>query len=442
MAIDDQAEAALSGLERTDRDAAQAARSAYESLTGGQGSDVITGHGVADFLWYQLPTKWACDLAEKLFIARALGELFARLDMPWYAALCLADSTADIIATYERHGRGAGVKAYRSALASSGLQPPDLPGALVWGSVMGLEEAAAYWSASAALEQAIAAGKLRPGTSGWRRAAVQITTDFLDSQHDDVTGTTWLQWVHTERLQRFAESRATARARLAEPLADALVNPLPVPDDADEVLTPMRWLLNHTADGAALTATGNLTRPLVAEGCRLFDWLTLTGNPRSESDIVELGTLRDWAAQMGVVRRSGRQLLLSTIGRNVRAGGAPALWRATMDALLGPTDAEAAAGETALMLLLTDGPYGYGQLNVAVAEVLVGEGWRNERDGEPISPDQAAGLLATLRRRLDLLGLTSRERLGTPAALTITGRVAAHTALRARALRARQDPMD
>ena len=442
MSTDEHAEKALSGLERTDRDAAQAARAAYESLTGGQGPHVITGHGVADFLWYQLPTKWACDLTEKLFIARALGELFARLDLPRYAAMCAADSTIDIITSYDRHGRAAGVKAYRAALAASGLQPPDLPGTLVWGSVMGLEEAAAYWSASSALEQAIAAGKLRPGASGWRRAAARITTEFLDSLHDDVTGTTWLQWVHTERLQRFAESRATARARLAEPLADKLVNPAPLPDDADEVLTPVRWLLNHAADGAALTATGNLARPLVAEGCRLFDWLTLTGNPRSESDIAELRTLRDWAAQMAVVRRSGRQLLLSTIGRTVRAGGTATIWRAAMDTLLGPTDAEAAAGEIALMLLLSDGAYGYNQLNVAVAEVLVGEGWRNERDGQPISPDQAAGLLSSLRRRLELLGLTSRERLGTPAALTAVGQAAAHTALRARALRARQDPMD
>jgi hypothetical protein len=59
----------------------------------------------------------------------------------------------------------------------------------------------------------------------------------------------------------------------------------------------------------------------VAEGCRLFDWLTLTGNPRSESDIVELWALRDWANQMGVLRRSGRRLLLSSTGTAVHTGG-------------------------------------------------------------------------------------------------------------------------
>ncbi|MBM0239879.1 hypothetical protein JNW88_27185 [Micromonospora sp. ATA32] len=122
---------ALAGLERINRDAAQAARAAYESLTAGEGSQVVTGLRVADFLWYQLPTKWLIDLDEKLFLAAALGELFNRLDLPRYAAMCTADSTAEIIGTYEHEGRAAGLKAYGFALAASGLQPSDLPGVLV-----------------------------------------------------------------------------------------------------------------------------------------------------------------------------------------------------------------------------------------------------------------------------------------------------------------------
>jgi hypothetical protein len=41
-----------------------------------------------------------------------------------------------------------------------------------------------------------------------------------------------------------------------------------------------------------------------------------------------------------------------------------------MDALLGPGEAEAAAGEIALMLLLTDAPSHYGDLNTPLAEAL------------------------------------------------------------------------
>jgi hypothetical protein len=435
-------DSALGGLAAADPGAAQAARAAFEAVTGGEGLAVVTGHAVADFVWYQLPTKWLCDLDEKLFIAAALGELFTRLDMPGYAAMCTQDSTAEIITGYEQRGRAAGLNAYRAALAASGLQPPDLPGVLHWGSVMGTEEAAAYWSASAALEMAIAAGELRPGTPGWRRTAAQLTARFLGRVRDDTTGMTWLQWVHTERLQRFAESRGPVRARLAGPLADQLVHPVPVPADAEQVIAPIRWLLDHAAAGAALTTTGNLARPLVAEGCRLFGWLTTTGNPRSESDIVELWALRDWARQIGVVRRSGRRLVLSTRGRTVHADGTPAIWGSTMDNLLGPGDGDTAAGEIALMLLLTGEDLDYRDLNDRVADVLAGEGWHRQSTGKPITGDHTAGLLGNLRRRLRLLGLTTQERLGQPARLTSTGHAAARTALRARALRPRTHPIN
>jgi hypothetical protein len=384
---------ALAALEAVDHDAAQAARAAYGSLTFGEGLQAITGHGVADFLWYQLPTKWLCDLDEKLFLAAALGELFTRLGMPRYAAMCTADTTAEIITAYERRGRAAGLTEYRAALAASGLQSPDLPGVLVWGSVMGAEEASAYWSVSAALESAISAGHLRPGTAGWRRTAAQVTAAFLDGVHDETTGSTWLQWVHTERLQRFADSRGPARARLAGPRRPVR-QPVPVrrrragPRPGAVDARPRRRR-------RCATATGNLTRPLVAEGCRRFDWLTTTGNPRSESDIVELWTLRDWAKQMGVVRRSGRRLLLSTVGKTVQTGGTAALWQATMDGLLGPGDADAAAGEIALMLMLTGHDLDYRDLNAAVADALAGEGWHGQASGQPSAATKRPACWAT-----------------------------------------------
>jgi hypothetical protein len=112
---------------------------------------------VADFPWHQLPVKWLCDLAEKLTIAAALGELLSRLGLSRYAPM--------VITAYD-HDRTAGVKAYRAALAASGLQPPDLPGVLQWGQVMGPDEAAAYFCASRALEAEIEAGTLRPARSG------------------------------------------------------------------------------------------------------------------------------------------------------------------------------------------------------------------------------------------------------------------------------------
>jgi hypothetical protein len=436
-------EAVLADLARIDADMAAAARAGFDSLTWGEGLAAVTGHALADFLWYQLSTKWICDLDEKQQVAAALGELFHRLGRSRYADMCGSSATADILATYDRDGVTAGFKAYRSALAATGLQPPDLPGVIEWGSVMGSDEASAYASASLALEHAIDNGDLRPSRPGWRKAADQTTRAFLDSPRDDLTGSTWLQRVHTERLQNWAEGHGAEHRRLATAITNQLLHPVAVPDTAAEHLAPLQWLLDHAATGAALTQTGTLTRPLVAEGCRRFGWLTLTANPRSESDIVELWTLRELAKRMGVVRRSGRKLLLSSIGKTLHACGTPALWQATMSNLLGSDAADAAdaaAGGVALLLLLSGQDYDYRALDTAVAHELAEQGWRDQHTGQQVTPDQAGRLLGGLRRRLRLLDLTAERRFDELLRPTDAGRLAAHAALRARALRPRAYP--
>ena len=73
---------ALADFARQDSTAADAARSAFDWLTAGEGLDAVTMHRLADFLWYQLPVKWDGDVQEKVFVAGALGELFRRLDRP------------------------------------------------------------------------------------------------------------------------------------------------------------------------------------------------------------------------------------------------------------------------------------------------------------------------------------------------------------------------
>ncbi|MDT5026677.1 MAG: hypothetical protein QOE61_3103 [Micromonosporaceae bacterium] len=139
---------ALDELASADAELAEMARSGFGSLTWGQGLAAVTAHGLADFLWYQQPTKWMCGLDEKLEIAAALADLFERVDKPWYATMCASPQTATILTTYERDGDAAGLKAYRAALVATGTEPPDLPGLFLWGSVMGSEEAPAYWSLS------------------------------------------------------------------------------------------------------------------------------------------------------------------------------------------------------------------------------------------------------------------------------------------------------
>lgn len=428
-------EAALAELAAVDRDAAAAARAAFDSLTWGEGLDAVTTHGLAEFLWYQLPTKWLVDLDEKLFLAAALADLFTLLERPRYAAMCASPTTTQILTTWDRDGDRAGFKAYRAALTATGTEPPNIPGLFEWGTYMGTDEATAYHATTAALEQSIDAGQLNPGRPGWRKTAEQITRTFLHSPHDDVTGTTWLQWVHAERLQHWADGRGTVWQRLAGAVVDDLIHPVDVPADAEQRLAPVRWLLDHAAAGAALTETGNLARVLVFEGCERFGWFR--GRSRSESDIVELWTLRELVKQMGAVRRSGRKLLLTNTGKALHTGDTTVLWHATVANLGGAEPGADAASDVALLLLRDGEPYESNALDTAVAAVLVEQGWRNQTTGEPITDRQTGHLLGDLRRRLNLLGLTTEGWFHTPLRLTDTGRLAARTALRTRALRPR-----
>lgn len=435
-------DAALAQLAREDPETADAARLGFESLTAGGGLDVVTAHALADLIWYQIPATWPSTAAERRQVVAGLAALFTRLDRHRYAAMCHSAATAKVLASYDEQGRAAGVRAYRSALSASGVQPPDLPGVFSWGEAMGGEEALAYREVSRALERAIDTGELRPGTSGWRQRARDVAAGFLDGPHDDVTGSSWLQWLHTERLQTWAQSNGPLRHSLADAVADALTNAVPPPETAEPTVAPMAWLLGHAADGAPLTSSGNLARSIVAEGCRTFDWLTMTGNPRSEADILELVTLRELARQMGVVRRSGHRLLLTGAGQQLHEAGAEQLWRATMGSLLATGDAAAAAGELELLLLLEQ-PRDYQAVTSTVAAGLTEEGWRERGSDTPISAHDSAPLLGELHRRLRLFDLLVRGRGAAGVLhleLTATGRAAALTALRARAVRPRRGP--
>ncbi len=431
-------DSALAVLAREDPLTAEAAQSAYEALTWGQGLGAVSLRSLQDFLWYQLPTKWACGLDEKHATATALGRLFELVQMPRYATACLSPATAAILATYDHDGHAAGLAAYRKAIKKGGVEPPDVPGLLAWGTMMGLDEAAAFWAVATTLELALAVGDIRPGTRGWRIHAEKITTGVLATPRPELAGGTRLDRIHTERLSRWIESRGSLRRALAERLADQLVVPAAVPSNAEQLLAPVRWLLGMAADGGApLTRNGTLSRDSVVEGCTRFDWFTVAGRPRSETSVPEICTLRAVVAELGAVRRRGRRLVTTTAGSRLAGADTAGLWEAVAPTLLAADGAKAAVAELELMLMLG----GYSDLTFdrfrrAVAEAFREEGWR-DRNGVP--PDERdSGLLAIeLRRRLALFGLLAERRGLVPERLTDAGRAAAHTALRARALRPR-----
>jgi hypothetical protein len=434
----DLVDAALDRLARTDRQEAEAARAAFASLTWGDGPDSVTLYGLCDWLWYRLPAKWMCGLGEHLQLAGALGALFGLLEMPRYARVCTSETTANVLAAWNRD-RKEGIKAMAAARAASGVAPPDVPGLLTWGEVMGTEENSALVATATRLELTIAAGEFRPGARGWRKAAERAAATFLVTPRDDLDGDCWLQRIHSERLHEWARSRGSPRGPLTAAVASQLARPAPVPRQAADLLAPVRWLLGKAAEDGAipLTQRHTLARAVVAEGCQRFGWLTLTGRPRSESDIVEAWTLRAMIRELGAVRRQGRHLYLTPAGKMLATASTAALWSAVAPAVLPASKAEAAAGEIALMLMLARSHGAGDDLPGTVADAMAAEGWHSPDSGQPIDSGAAGWLVGELLRRLRLLGLLEQRRGLTAARLTGPGRAAAHTALRAHALRPR-----
>ncbi len=434
---DDLVDAALDQLARRDQQRADAARAAFASLTWGAGPDAVTLYGLCEWVWYRLPDKWSCDLAEHMQLAEALGALFELLEMPRYARVCRSETTADVLAAWDR-GRKDGLKAMAAARAASGVDPPDVPG-LIWGEVMGKEETAALFATATRLEMTMAAGEFTPGNRGWRQAAQQAAAAYLMMPRSDLDGESWLQRIHAERLQDWTRSHGSPRGRLAAVFAGQLAEPVPAPRQAPQLLAPVSWLLRKAVGegGIPLTHSHTLARAVVGEGCQRFGWLTATGRPRSESDIVEAWTLRTMARELGAVRRQGRRLLATSAGKKLATASAPALWSAVTPTLLPASRAEAAAGEIALMLLLAGRNTDHASLTAAVADAMAAEGWHSPDTGQPIDAEAAGWLLGELYRRLNLLGLVERRRSLTTTRLTAPGRAAAHAALRAHALRPR-----
>ena len=220
-------DAALTDLAMTDPVAANQAEAAFGALTWGQGLHIVSLRSVQEFLWYQLPSKFAVSVEEHREIAQALGELFDRVGLPRYAELCRSPITDTVLTAYDTDGRGAGITAYRKALDNGGVEPPDIPGLLAWGGMLGVEEHAAFWSLADHLEVAITAGAYTPGGRGWKAAAAAVARDYLTVGRLELGGDSYLDRIHAERRGRWADSRGPGRAALTQAVAPLLDQPTP-----------------------------------------------------------------------------------------------------------------------------------------------------------------------------------------------------------------------
>jgi hypothetical protein len=118
---------ALALLAVEDPAAADDAQAALEWIAGGHGLELVTQHQVQCFCWYELPVKWITGYGEHARVVDALARAFDLLQMPRYAAICQSDTTRGILAAYQA-GTANGKAAFRRAITTSGITPPDLPG--------------------------------------------------------------------------------------------------------------------------------------------------------------------------------------------------------------------------------------------------------------------------------------------------------------------------
>jgi hypothetical protein len=431
---------ALAKLAAQDAAAAEDAGTALEWIAGDQGLALLTQQRVQNFCWYDLPVKWLVDLDEKLRVVEALAQAMDLLQLPRYAAICRSGTTREVLNAYETsiaHGKAA----FRRAAAASGIMPPDLPD-FQWASAMGLKEASAWSSTAEFLEVAVASGDLAPRRRGWKARQQELVRAHLNVPQAGLRGKTLAQVILTERTETWISARRSEiRRRILAQIASRLLHPAELPAaTAADPLPPLRWLLDQLDGGIALTQTGNLNRKFVQENADRFGW-DFSRPPRTEDDLFDLYQLRNFAQDLGLARRSGRNLTLTARGRRLLADP-DSLWRAAAAGLLGDNGFFVYAGELFLALLLDADSMPDRQINATVGQAVAEEGFRETRSYEP--PDEhdisrAVHETSNLCRALGLLAVGGdwRDR---SYGLTGTGQSTALEALRARATGPRTIP--
>jgi len=431
--------AALAELAREDPGAARDAEAAVEWITGGQGLALITQERIQTFLWYGLPMKWMIDLDGQLAVTVALARALDLLGLPSYAAICRSETTRAILSAYAA-STDDGKSAFRRASAASGIQPGDLP-EFEWGTMMGVQEAAALYSTADFLELAVASGDLVPGARGWKARQQELVRTHLNSPRAELIGQTLGHLILTERAENWVSRRSETRRKILAAIANRLLHPAELPPVAAADPVPqLRWLLEELDGGIALTQTGNLNRRFVQAAADRFGW-DFPGQPRTEDDLFDLHQLRHLAQRLRLARRTGRQLALTANGRRLLSDP-ERLWRAAASGLLGGSDFSVFAGELVLALLLDTDSMPVDEIKAVVGAAAAEEGFRETRTGQPPTDHEVGWAISdtiSLCRALAVLSAGADwndSRYG----LTTTGKAVALEALRARATGPRTIP--
>lgn len=433
-------EKALARLRDRDDALAQRAELAEGELLAGQDVTVLDQAGVQYALWWSVPKRYPPELW--VDIADGAAALLDELGFDRYAEIARSQVTAEIHAAF-RGGRSASYKRYQKALRDSGIDPPDTP-LLAWGSIQGTYESSGRSTVARALEAAITNGQMVVGASGWKATAEAVTTDALTTPVPDLLGQSWLAMVISERVETWVcAPRVEAHGRWRAAVANHLLAPIAPPSDADDITSPLRWLLEKTLDGIDLTASGYLARTIVVDAAERFGWWDWEKPPRSEADLLQLGMLRKAATSQGVLRRRGRTVKTTSKGEQL-LGDPEALWRAVAASLGGQDDFNHMLAELVGLRLL-QGRVVSDELDDAIVPILLVQGWRRKDRSltdrelgfsihEPLFYWRALGLLDEQKPRWEggsEIGQYSK-------ALTDGGRATVLEYLRARATGPRQ----
>ncbi|HEX6873544.1 MAG TPA: hypothetical protein VF163_20795 [Micromonosporaceae bacterium] len=286
------------------------ARAVIDYVTGGS-VDLAEVNGVhlLYFVWYQLPAKWSAPAAELAEVAAAAAELMRAVGKPRIAELIDAPKTSQIHRAW-LVDRSRAIRLMRTALAASGLVPPDTD-LLQWSSIMGVAESKAHLVLGGALEQAIDTGVFVPGQTGWKRIQANLAEAWLTTRSVSFGGAQPLDAIHAERRQAWLDQPPVARRAALTPILPALDRP----GRAEDTPGPLRSLLELVGDGVALTPAGYLPTTLVATASQWYpEWLKY-GRVRSESDSGALLQLRQFAEEAKLLTRRSRRLTVSASGR-------------------------------------------------------------------------------------------------------------------------------
>lgn len=394
-------------------------------LPDGGGPGALSQEAVERFCWYELPVKWAAGPAEYRQILTVLARLLQDAGRARAAAVCTSETTLGVLAAWQRSA-DEGRAALRQAVDASPVTPPDTD-LLVWGPVMGIDEAVARSNASRMLEQALDDGVLVPGARGYATARHSCTERWLTSPHPAHEGGSPLQAVRAERCRAWAQAPPGARRRIRQRLAVLLATAPEVREDAAE---PLRWLLERVGDGVTLTQAGYLPRALTIEAADRYGWYLPGMVPRTETDVIPLAMVHRLARTARLLARRHRKLTVTARGRQHLAD--PVLLQTTAARAWFGDGITADLAEAATAALLDADHCTLDDLTRAV-HVLAAEAF-TRADGSTPGPEDARHLLWQWLRPGEALGfLAYHDRRHSTIALTPTGRAAALTALQARA---------